>query len=138
MSRAALSYYCPQKKFAKVMFLQVSVHRGGMCGRWGVRGCRGPAWLPGGAYMVARRSAWLWGACMIARGCTWLPGGMHGCQGAYRLPGACVVGGVHGWGHAWLGVCAWLGGMHGCRGVCMVTRGHACPGVCVVVGGGRA
>ena len=42
-------------KFAKVMFLQVSV-----CPQRG-------------AYMVA------WGACVVAGGHVWLLGGMHGC-----------------------------------------------------------
>ena len=57
--------YHPQTKFAKVMFLQVSVCSQG-----------GHAWL-------------LWGgggvACMVAsRGDTWLLlGGMHGCLGGH-------------------------------------------------------
>ena len=127
--------YRPQTKFAKVMFLHLSVshsvHRvgGGMCG------C-------GGAWVIVGRHAWLWG-------------GMHGCQGGMCGWGACVVGGVHGCGgHVWLwGACMVVGGMHscggvpgcrgmrGCRGVCMVARGHAwlpggmCGfGVCVVSG----
>ena len=111
--------YRPQTKFAKVMFLQVSVilSTGG-----------GHAWLLGG-------HAWLlWGACVVALG------GMHGCSG-----GACVVApGGHAWllprgcawllqgvcmvapgGHAWLllGGCVWLlpGGVSGCsKGVCVV------------------
>ena len=72
------SFYRPQTKFAKVMFLQVSVcpQRGGMCG------CSGGV----GAYMVA------------------LGGGMCGCSGGacmfflqgghtqgFFTGGACVV-----------------------------------------------
>ena len=72
----SLASYRPQTKFAKVMFLQVSVcpHRGGgMRGfiRWGVRGfiwggVRGFIW--GGACMVLFRGcAWFYsgGACMV-------------------------------------------------------------------------
>ena len=118
------NYYCPQTKFAKVMFLQVSVHRG-----WGVHGGRG-----GRVCMVAGRCAVLWGGI---HGC----GGMHGCRGC-GCRGACMVvgGGVWLWGacvvvggHVWLqggmhgcGGLAWLWGVHGCRG--------ACTGVCMVVG----
>ena len=118
------NFYRPQTKFAKVMFLQVSVcPQGGVCGcSGGVCGCsRGGAWLlPGGC-------AWLlWGcvcgcsrgACVVALG-----GGMCGCSG-----GACVValGGMHGCsrGHAWL----LPGGMRGFSGVCMVAPGGACMG----------
>ena len=82
-------YYRPQTKFAKVMFLQVSV-----CPRGGIHGCLGGAWLlrgEGGTYVVA------WGgvhgcsrgACVVAPGGAWLlrgacvvaPGGVHGCSG---------------------------------------------------------
>ena len=127
--------YRPQTKFAKVMFLQVSVcPRGG-----GVRGCSG------GACMVARGGAWLlgghaWllgGACVAAPGgvCMVAPRGMCGCSGrcAWLLPGARVValGGVHG--------CS-QGGMRGCsRGACMVAPGsmRGCSGgACVVAPGG--
>ena len=93
-------FYRPQTKFAKVMFLQVSVilSTGGACvvgpgGRvWllrGVRGCSGGgcAWLLWGAYVVAPggHAAWLLrgsmrgcsgGACVVAPG-----GGMRGCSG---------------------------------------------------------
>ena len=106
-------YYRPQTKFAKVMFLHLSVshsvHRGGM------HGCRGVCVVAGG-------HAWLWRACVVA-------GGMHGCR-----EGACMVVG----GCAWLqGVCMVVGGMRGCRGVCIAAgRGmHGCGGVCMVVGG---
>ena len=102
-------HYCPQTKFAKVMFLQVSV-----CPQGGVR--------DGGACMAGRGGhAWL-GACVT--------GGVHG-------RGACVEGGVHdrgcvcgGGGHVWQGKHAWQGGVwqghawQACRqGVCMA--GHA-------------
>ena len=124
MGALALYFYRPQTKFAKVMFLQVSVcPQGGACmvargeacmvapGE-GVRGCSG------GACMVAR------GACMVAPGGhVWLlQGGMCGCSG-----GACMVapGGVcgcSGGGHAWFfGGHAWF-----FLGVCMVFAGGAC------------
>ena len=89
-----------QMKFAKVMFLQVSVilSMGGACmvahggGGGGVHGCSGKA-------------------CVVAP-----TGGMHGCSG----------GDVHGCS----GGCVWLlregrgGGMHGCSGgVCVVFQG---------------
>ena len=47
----------------------------------------------------------------------------------------CVVGGMHGWGHAWL-----LGSMRGCWGAYVIARGvHGCWwGACMVVGGGHA
>ena len=111
-------------KFAKVMFLQVSVcpHGGDMHGCWGGGGLRGHAWLlpggvhgcSGGACMVAPGGhAWLlWGGtCVVAPGegmcgCSWgacvvALGGMHGCSrgGAWLLPEG------HAWlllgGHAW-------------------------------------
>ena len=81
-------FYRPQTKFAKVMFLQVSV-----CPQGGVHGCSqgGHAWLlrgacvvsPGGACVVAPGGhAWLLrgGACMVALGGhAWLLwGGVHG------------------------------------------------------------
>ena len=77
-----LNYYRPQTKFAKVMFLQVSV-----CPRRG-------ACVVGG------------GACVVGGGHVWLVGGMCGCRGdAWLLTGgACVVarGGMSGErGHAW-------------------------------------
>ena len=59
-----LHFYRPQTKFAKVMFLQVSVHRGG------------DAWLLRG------------GACVVARG------GLRGCSGGACVVapgGVCVV-----------------------------------------------
>ena len=103
--------FLPPAKFAKVMFLQVSVHTGGAC-----------MVAPGGC-VVALGGMWLLGgACVVApggvRGCSWghawlLWGGMHGCSR----------------GHAWL----LLGGMHGCSGgACMVAPG----GMCMVAPGG--
>ena len=107
--------YRPQTKFAKVMFLQVSVcPQGGrvwllwgwgMCGYspggvWLLPGGGGHAWLLWGAYVAKR------GACM-ARGVA--KGGMHGKgghvwqRGACMARGACVAkGGVRGeGGRAW-------------------------------------
>ena len=67
-------FYRPQTKFAKVMFLQVSVCPQGRC-----------AWLLGG------------GACVVAPG-----GGVHGCSGGAACvvaPGGCAW---LLWGGAWL------------------------------------
>ena len=105
--------YRPQTKFAKVMFLQVSVilTTGGACMvahscSWlllggGMHGCSQGACVvaPGGRAWLLR------GVCMVApRGHAWLfPGGMRGCSG-----GACMVA---------------LGGMRGFLGACMVFRG---------------
>ena len=101
--------YRPQTKFAKVMFLQVSVcpHGGGVhgCSRGG--GC---VWLlPGGFVWL------LWGACVVARGacvvavgaCVVALGGVRGCswEGCMVAPGGgmrgCSWGGWR-WGLAWL------------------------------------
>ena len=75
--------YRPQTKFAKVMFLQVSVcPQEGMHGCWGA--CMvvgGHAWLRGrGHVWLWGGHAWLWGACMVAgEGCVCGCGGdMHG------------------------------------------------------------
>ena len=58
------SCYRPQTKFAKVMFLQVSVcPRGGAC------------MVAGGACVVAA------GGCVVAGVHVWLLGDMRGCQG---------------------------------------------------------
>ena len=64
-------------------------------------------------------------ACM-ARGMHWggacMVGGMHGRGHAWQ--GACMAGGMHGRGHAWQGACM--------VGACM-ARGHAWRGgVCMV------
>ena len=91
----AVNFYRPQTKFAKVMFLQVSVilsTGGGMCGCSG-GGCvvaprGGHAWLPGGHVWLllggmhgcSRRVCVIapGGACVAARGCAWLLwGGGH-------------------------------------------------------------
>ena len=101
-------------KFAKVMFLQVSVilSTGGVCmvaPRGGMCGCSG------GAYMVAWGHVWLLGgACVVALGGhAWFLGGMCGCSG---------------------GMCGCSGGVHGCSGgACMVALGGVVArGVCVV------
>ena len=148
-------YYRPQTKFAKVMFLQVSV----------ILSTGGRAWLPRGGGMRGYSGGMRGcsgGACMVAPG----GGGVRGCSGgrAWLLRGACMVAlGVHAWllwgGHAWLfrGACmvapgghAWLlpggmrgcsrdGGMCGCSGGCMVALGggmHGCSGGCMVAPGG--
>ena len=111
-------YYRPQMKFAKVIFLQVSV----------ILSTGGCAWL-------------LWGACVVAlggggihgcsRGHAWLlRGGLFGRGGAWFYwgtwfflfgwgIGGFIRGGMHGfiWGH----VRFYLGGMHGfIWGACMV------------------
>ena len=115
--------YRPQTKFAKVMFLQVSV-----CPREG-------------ACMVVGGHAWLQGGMRGCQGCAWLQGGMPGCQGAcVVVGGACMVAGgvcMVARGHVWLrgcvvggSVCMVAGGVRGCwGGVC------GCQGACVVVGG---
>ena len=74
------NFYRPKTKFAKVMFLHVSVshsvHRGacmvvgGMHGCWGgMRGCGGHAWLLGGGLVAGG-----------VHGCV-VVGGMGGCRG---------------------------------------------------------
>ena len=86
--------------------------------------------VAGGACVVARGHAWLWGVVHGCWGHAWLPGGMHGCggvcvvgRGHVWLWGACMVAGGHAWllgacmvmgGHAWLlgGVCGGWGGVH--------------------------
>ena len=118
-------YYRPQRKFAKVMFLQVCVCPQGVCGRGMCKdgGLHGR----GGGHAMQ-------GVCMV--------GGMHG--GGHAWQGACVAGGMHGrgacmaGGHAWQGH-EWHWVTHG-KGACMVGgiygwgmhgRGHAWQrGVC--------
>ena len=68
--------YRPQTKFAKVMFLHLSVNRGGMHGRGVACMARGACMAGGGMHCR--------GACMVG-GCAWL-GGVNG-------RGACVAGG---------------------------------------------
>ena len=116
-STARISY-CLQTKFAKVMFLRVSVcPRGHMHGREGMHG--------GGGACVAGD---VWGTCMVGAMCGRGEGvcmaGGHAWQGGMCGRGACMVG-VH----------AWQGGMHGGR-ACMAGGMHA-MGACVV-GGGHA
>ena len=93
-------FYRPQTKFAKVMFLQVSVCPHGGCAwliQGGMCGCsEGVCVVTLGACMVALRGG-AWGACVVALvgmcGCS-EGGGMYGCSGGHVwLPwgGACVV-----------------------------------------------
>ena len=114
--------YRPQTKFAKVMFLQVSV-----CPQWGGRHCH--ACPPCHAHPPADTTAMAWGrtwqgACMAGG----VFGGMHG-RGCAWQRGACMAGrhvwqggawqGGHAWqGHAWWGACVAGGRVHG-RGVCV-------------------
>ena len=145
-----LIHYRAQTKFAKVMFLHLSVshsvHKGGACVADG-----GHAWQGG---MHGR------GACVVGGACVAVGGGMHGrgvCMvgvcvhgwGGMCGRGACVVvgwvyvvggmrgGGMCGWGHAWWGVCMAAGGMHG-RGACVAggVHGGECAwwGVCMAGG----
>ena len=90
-----LDNYRPQTKFAKVMFLQVSVcPQGGACvaGEGGMHGWGGGrAWLGRGVCMAGEGDVRGWGG-----GHAWL-GGMCGW-------GVCVAG-----GHVWLGG---MRGMH--------------------------
>ena len=115
--------YRPQTKFAKVMFLQVSV-----CPWGGVGGCSG-----GHVWLLLGGHAWL------------LWGGMHGCSGGHAW---LLLGGVHGCSRGGMRGCSGRG-MHGCSqgecvvawGVCMVAPGGACmvaPGGCawLLWGGG--
>ena len=96
-----LSYfYLPQTKFAKVMFLQVSVCPRGAClvAGGGMHGCGGACMVVGGC-MVAG------GACVVVG-----EGGVCGCGGHAWLWGACMVAG----GHVWLaGACMVVGGLRG-------------------------
>ena len=109
---AHFPYYRPQMKFAKVMFLQVSVcSRGGMrgCSRGGVRGCsqggmHGCSWggrvwllLGGHAWLLLGGHAWL----LTVGGHAWLlteGGCVVGPGGCMVAPGGCVVatGGARG------------------------------------------
>ena len=68
-------FYRPQRKFAKVMFLQVSVcpRGGGMHGCWGGH-------------------VWFGGACMVARGPVWLLGSVCGEGGGMPDEGGVVEG----------------------------------------------
>ena len=130
-----LCFYRPQRKFAEVMFLQVSVCPHGGGGRAWLLWGEGHVWLLQGAYVVAPGG--------YVHGCS--QGGVHGFWGGHAVApgGACVValGGMHG--------CSW-GGVHGCSGgACVVAPGGACVvapgaggmhgcsgGACVVAPGG--
>ena len=96
-------------KFAKVMFLQVSVcpqrghaWQGGMHGMRGMHG-RGCAWC-GGVWWGGMHGGGHGGGGVHGRG-----RGMHGGGGGTCMVGVCMVGGMHGrgvcawWGHAWQG-----------------------------------
>ena len=114
--RFELIHYRPQKKFAKVMFLQVSVcpQGEGVCMVAGECAWLGSAWLGGHAWLPVEGVCGWWGGIGCLVGCAWLlgghvwlPGEMHGCQGA------CIV----------------VVGLHSCQGECMVARGvHGCGG----------
>ena len=99
VSKTGVINYRPQTKFAKVMFLQVSVCPQG-----------GRAWLlPGGRAWLLRG-----GACVVApgggvHGCSW-GGGMRGCSGGDMR--GCSRGGMHGCCQGGMHGCSW-GGMHG-------------------------
>ena len=112
MSVYVFHRYCPQTKFAKVMFSQVSVCPRGVC----MAG--GHAWQ--GACMAGSvcgsRHAWqeghAWQASMHGRGhvwwvrrCPWQEVCMTGgvCMAGWcAWQGVCMAGGVHGRGvHAW-------------------------------------
>ena len=136
-------FYRPQTKFAKVMFLQVSVcpQRGGHawllpggggacmvawggvhgCSRGGMHGCLGGL----GCVVAPGGHAWLLQGGM--RGCSW--GGMHGCSGGMH---GCSRGGMRGCSWGGMHGCSW-GGMHGCS-----QGGHAwlLPGGHGLLGGG--
>ena len=121
------SCYRPQTKFAKVMFLQVSVcpHWGGMRGF--IQGCvvlfGGHAWFYSGGghawFYLGGGHAWFyWGACVVLFGgvCVVLFGGHEWFYS----------GGVHGF---YSEGCAWfyLGGVCGfIWGACVVLFGGAC------------
>ena len=96
-----LHFYRPQKKFAKVMFLHLSVSHSVHRGHAWLRG-GGHAWLlggggAGGMHGCSGGCAWFWGVCMVVGGNVWLPGGHAWLRWGGRawLWGACmVVGGA--------------------------------------------
>ena len=90
-----VTFYRPQTKFAKVMFLQVSVcPHGGAC-MVAPGGCVWLLW--GGMHGCSRGHVWLlWGGmhCCSPGGHAWFLGSMHGCSwGACMVApgGACMV-----------------------------------------------
>ena len=103
----SVHYYRPQTKFAKVMFLQVSVcpHQGGRVWFYLVGGMCGFIW--GGVHGFIRGHAWFYfGGCawFYLGGHVWFYlGGMHGF-----IWGACVHGFI--WGAC---VVLFRGGMRG-------------------------
>ena len=122
-----IGYYRPQTKFAKVMFLHlsvISVHQGG--GLYVARGCMcgREGGMPGRGGVRGR------GACMHGGEHAW-QGGV--CGGGCVAGGVCVAGGMHGRGHAWKRRACVVGGMCG-RGVCMAAGCAWQGGACVAVG----
>ena len=116
-------FYRSQMKFAKLMFLQLSVcPQGGMHGRGacvvgvGVWVCKaGRTCMVGGAW----GHAWQRGACVA---------------GMCVAEGACVAWGMREWwGACMAGGHAWQGGMHG-RGACMAGGMHCGEGACIAEG----
>ena len=105
-------FYRPQTKFAKVMFLHLSVSHSVHGGA--VRGQGGHVWWGVGGMHGGGHACW---GCVAGGMC----GGGHVWQGS--MHGRGMHGGVHvWWGHAWQGACmagghAWHGGMHGRVGV---------------------
>ena len=92
--------YCPQTKFAKVMFLQVSVcPQGEACVAHG----GGHVWQRG----MHGRGACMAGVCMAGGMCGW---------GVCMAGGACVVGACMAGGCVWLGDMAWQRGWHSWQG----------------------
>ena len=89
------NFYRPQTKFAKVMFLQVSVcpHRGG-CAWFYSGGMRG--FIQGVRGFIRGVHGFIWGACVVLfGGCAWFYSGglcvvLFGGR-AWFYSGACVV-----------------------------------------------
>ena len=105
-----INIYRPHTKFAKVMFLHLSVSHSVLRGEGACMVTGGHAWLGGvfgcrGVHGCGGH-AWLWGVCMVVGGACVVVEGMHGCGVCAWLWGGC----------AWLwGVCVVAGGMHGIR-----------------------
>ena len=96
------SFYRPQTKFAKVMFLHVSVshsvHRGGMAGAGACVTGGVCGWGGGRACMASE--VCMAGACVAVVGVhgRGVIGGMRGWGGACVAEGACMARGMCGWG----------------------------------------